>query len=896
MANKLTRKGLAGAVALALVTVGLSAAPASANSVTLAVEAGTGTTGILGDSFFVKASLGSNLTSTANTRLKFAVTNSTGAVLTYVADNTPSADARSSYSGTTTRDGSAATNSTGTADVVYDANTSSPQSQSVLGISSAATAAHSVTVVAFVDDNLNDINDDAFVSSAVTINFVTLANAGLSLALTAPQPGETALSATLTSSVVNVAQLDAADYGVEFGFFNSGTATTLSSSSVAWGSVTNLNTTTSLSLVTPARTSLTGSDTSLENHGSPSNGSIKAELTYIAQLWTNQSGSVAKLGAVVSSAVAKATVAQAESEAYWVESANVTPAGVIRTGTTSATLEVFVANARGVALANKVVILTTGSVVGTHTINGVSAASSSAYRATTNASGIATFAVVSSTAATNNTIPVASVTSDGVSISGAGNAVWTAVVYRVVQEIQTATTDVQRFAATGGTYTANMVVLDNWNQKLAASDFRVKYELTGRSVATAFDSLSDGVASVAIADGSVGSTASTTAAFSLEKLTGGTWAAHTDSAVVDMTGSAGASGENDALVINWATATPVITLNADGTSSADLSVYAGLSTARAGNTITSHYSETSISTSTPDASALITGTVRTNLGANMTGGLVTVSGDSSILFRVGTASGLGSLSFHTADGSLSITAYSNKIQTNSVVTVTVGSVSSTVRLSFLGSRTDVGTSVVIDAPSAVEPGSTLQAIVKVVDRFGNGIDTDITATDFNGSGTAVKADGEDDADFRLTVTGPGISLTTLPTGTTNGSAIVNRLLGSKDSGTIVITATYGGADAVIGTGDDDITVTKSITVGALPPAPITGKVNVGSFNGKLVVYAQNLDGKRISWKVGGNWGKATAVGNSLNRFDRPTPRRGVTVSVQIYVDGVLQLTKSVVTR
>ena len=76
----------------------------------------------------------------------------------------------------------------------------------------------------------------------------------------------------------------------------------------------------------------------------------------------------------------------------------------------------------------------------------------------------------------------------------------------------------------------------------------------------------------------------------------------------------------------------------------------------------------------------------------------------------------------------------------------------------------------------------------------------------------------------------------------------------------------------------------------------SGRVNVGSFNGKLVVYAQNLDGKRISWKAGGRWGKATAVGNTLNRFDRPTPRRGVTVSVEIYVDGVKTLTKSVVTR
>jgi hypothetical protein len=93
-------------------------------------------------------------------------------------------------------------------------------------------------------------------------------------------------------------------------------------------------------------------------------------------------------------------------------------------------------------------------------------------------------------------------------------------------------------------------------------------------------------------------------------------------------------------------------------------------------------------------------------------------------------------------------------------------------------------------------------------------------------------------------------------------------------------------------------VTSILIIGkANPLVPsATNKVNVGSFNGKLVVYAQNLDGARISWKVGGNWGSQVAVGNTLNRFDRLTPRSGVTLSVQVYVNGVLQLTKSVVTR
>jgi len=83
---------------------------------------------------------------------------------------------------------------------------------------------------------------------------------------------------------------------------------------------------------------------------------------------------------------------------------------------------------------------------------------------------------------------------------------------------------------------------------------------------------------------------------------------------------------------------------------------------------------------------------------------------------------------------------------------------------------------------------------------------------------------------------------------------------------------------------------------AAVPAAATGKVNVGSFNGKLVVYALGLDGARISWKIAGKWGVANAVGNGLNRFDRPVGATGVNVIVEIYVNGVRQLQKTVLTR
>ena len=103
-------------------------------------------------------------------------------------------------------------------------------------------------------------------------------------------------------------------------------------------------------------------------------------------------------------------------------------------------------------------------------------------------------------------------------------------------------------------------------------------------------------------------------------------------------------------------------------------------------------------------------------------------------------------------------------------------------------------------------------------------------------------------------------------------------------------------------------VYQTVFYSALAQVNLTGKitilgssadltrVNVGSFNGKLVVYAINLDGSRITWKVGGIWGQDTAVGNQLNRFDRLTPRKGVTVKVDIFVNGIKRMSKNVLTR
>ena len=51
----------------------------------------------------------------------------------------------------------------------------------------------------------------------------------------------------------------------------------------------------------------------------------------------------------------------------------------------------------------------------------------------------------------------------------------------------------------------------------------------------------------------------------------------------------------------------------------------------------------------------------------------------------------------------------------------------------------------------------------------------------------------------------------------------------------------------------------------------------------------------MAWRVGGQCGKAVAESDFV-RIDRQTPRRGASVKVQLYVDGKLELTRTVVTR
>jgi hypothetical protein len=259
----------------------------------------------------------------------------------------------------------------------------------------------------------------------------------------------------------------------------------------------------------------------------------------------------------------------------------------------------------------------------------------------------------------------------------------------------------------------------------------------------------------------------------------------------------------------------------------------------------------------------------------------TVSGSASVY-------AIGSITVLTDNsGNFSVEAWSNK-QGDAVVTVTSGAVSEILNVTYLGADAFTGTSLVVTAPAYVLPGSTLVVKALLTDKWGNGVDTT----------NEVPADATATSSLKVTYVGPGLTVGTDPTNTDeDGAAQIARFLGSNDSGTITVTFSYDQN----GDGDykdtKDLVVAKTITIGSAPAVvtPDTGKVNAGSFNGYVAVYAKGYKGSTLAWKIAGKWFK-TVVADDYVVFQRKTVDVGATVNVDLYIDGVKKLSKTVTTK
>ena len=91
---------------------------------------------------------------------------------------------------------------------------------------------------------------------------------------------------------------------------------------------------------------------------------------------------------------------------------------------------------------------------------------------------------------------------------------------------------------------------------------------------------------------------------------------------------------------------------------------------------------------------------------------------------------------------------------------------------------------------------------------------------------------------------------------------------------------------------------KTAVNAVITPAPSADqKLNVGTFNGKIVVYAKGYKGQTLSWKIAGKWQKVT-ITSDFQAFDRLTSAIGLTVTIELFLNGVTPaaFTKTVVTK
>ena len=264
-------------------------------------------------------------------------------------------------------------------------------------------------------------------------------------------------------------------------------------------------------------------------------------------------------------------------------------------------------------------------------------------------------------------------------------------------------------------------------------------------------------------------------------------------------------------------------------------------------------------------------------GTEIEGRQVTISGSSDLLFVADGHYAFGSLTAWSAgdDGAFAFNVYSN-VPGKYDVTVTTENGSATKEIEFEKAVKTAGTSMTFTIANAV-PGKTMSVTGKLVDAFGNPVDT------------------TGNAQLDITYDAPGFVVGDLPTETgADGTFKFMVLLGSNDTISGTITVAYDQDDNAAFDGDDDLEFTHD-----LAPASET-KVNAGSFKGYVAVYARGYEGSRLSAKVGKDW---VVVPSIVNNQENGTLFRvveftgaGYDVAVRIYIDRVLVDTINLTTK
>ena len=875
---------------------------AVANDAAVAITVGAGTTDTLaitdstlaaglatGDLVYFTADLsaddgaGNNILAIASDDTAFAVTVA-GSVVTLTTDKDLSATTQTAIdTANSVRVIREARDTVTDNDYVVDTGTNSAGTSSVLTLKSDSAVTRSVAVTAWVDSNGNDVIDSTEYASPVrTVTFKKSTEVDVAVRIDAPLLGASAVTASVTTTPeLNGPQVLAIDAeAVAIGFTVQGIAGTNYDKDLTWDSVNNEFDGT----IGPQD----GDVTALSTAGTDWSGNASANVVAGTYTATGYLITITQKSGVASTAVA-AVVAD-DIKASVAGTANITPgtsisaagsgtAITVRKGTTSVEVVADVYTSLGVLVGAGIPVTATyGTVVGTHKVNGTTAASSGTKTALTDANGRATFSVVSTSAANSDALPMTLV-AQGVAGDDkqAEFAIgWATAAYEMVDlndngVAYAGTMIVDRSMNKGGSVTLDLAVVDQWGEGIAAGH-RLRIATTGRTVGTTFATLVDGRASVTIADGGI--TATTNGAIAATVTV-----EQADGTAELVAVEEFAASEHGAFSIDVLDETNVVTLSADAVGNADDADAMALIALAAQDLRVSN-----VATPAPGAVVTVVGTVKNATTADLReGAVVTISGDSEFLFQVGTRYAFGSLTF-IADGSgaFEVNVLSNKAVTDSVITVTSNGASNTTakKVSFTAAAATTGTSLVVTAPASALPGSTFQVTATLTDKYGNPVAVSTTT------------------DVLVEYNGPGIVFGTLPnTFNAKGQLTFAVLLGSNDSGTATLTVSYDqssdGDFTGTATGDLDLVVAKTVTVGAAASAD--QKVNAGSFKGYVALYAKGYAGQRMSAKVGNDWVVVPVLASNFERVVEFTGA-GYTVAVRIYIDRVLIDTITVTTK
>jgi hypothetical protein len=876
MAKNMTRKGLALGAGLALVSSALVAAPAqAAGELTLEPTAGTSWSVPSTSGFGVKAYFTAGYSSSEAAKLKYRVTAAGG----YKVDADTSTSAV--YAATTDLIAS-----TGTSGTIATAG-GSPTYAAFAVESASASTTYSITVQAYIDaDSDSTIDTGEWTSAVQTITFLKHADVNWTVDIVDPVRGATTATVRVTSTNINLAQLDTSASGdldsqVAAVFYDGTTLLyTDATSSADGGSYAgasgadgdNAAEAMSYDAVNDRLTATSAATTALAVGDT-----IKADIYFEATAAAEASGALDRaVGGTdgLATGTANDTVAATRTEA--VPAAQLTALGAV---TSTAT-------ANNTATSGAAVSVRTGatSVVATATATLSAGVSSTDVTFTVSEQGANTVdaaasitsggkTLTNSNAGTTQTIDVVVKTdADGVAtltltLAGlkAGNAFTvvgaaqgytaTLATYTVADAVATSAKNLNAVGVnadssrlvfpTGSGFDLRYAVLDQFGALLTVAGHSVTVSDGTNSWSAA---LSGGYATVSIPSYA----SATTKTMTPTVYKNGVDVSITEPTALVRIGAAGTVATVTGTGDSGTTSGSPKALNLKANAAKDT---------RIGETAPSVTANTNV---------VITGSAKdSNLDGVDTS--VTLSG-AGLMFEADGVWTVGSITVQTtAAGAYTVDVYSNK-SGKQVVTITSGSATTTEDLFFAAAGADSGTAVSFaGTPTSVTPGTNFNVFMKLTDTYGNNVNA-----------TA--------GDIKVTYAGLGIPLSTLPNDTdASGEASFTVLVGSG-TGTGTVTFTFDAdADGTVEAADGDFTSSYTITIAAVEPV-----AKIGSFNGRVAVRVENAKGSTISVKIGRQWYKYNALNN--NYLQSWKSRKGASVAVSVYVDGELQNVQTITVK